>query len=380
MVIDTKLNKNKFEEGRRYQRKVMVFRRLKFNIANNIHENQKDIAKMYEVSQSTVSKIYRAIINNPDLTEEDLKEEKRGPEISLFNKIPKYALNGLREATTNFTPQEFELRYSSWGAKAIRSFLKTIYKIDVKISYIYYFLKRNGFSSKSAKRINPKRDDAEVDKFQNETYPDECKKANESGEIILFGDECHTKQDENNFGFSPKGERSSMSHSTSVSHSPISLLIFISICGFIRIFPINYHYCAELFIEALKWLKKENPGKKFLIFLDNHSMHQSKKLKSWLNNRRYGKGFIRIAYLPKYCPDMNPVEFFNNIFKNYLRQSGITDMNTLMDITMKFCDRYNCNKEQEQEIVRSVFDAKECNYTKKIYLDILERYKEQKAS
>ena len=75
---------------------------------------------------------------------------------------------------------------------------------------------------------------------------------------------------------------------------------------------------------------------------------------------------------------MNPVEFFNNIFKNYLRQCGITDMKTLMDITMKFCDRYNC-KEQEQEIVKSVFDAKECNYAKKIYLDMLERYREQKA-
>ena len=70
-----------------------------------------------------------------------------------------------------------------------------------------------------------------------------------------------------------------MSHSTSISHSPISLLIFISICGFIRIFTINYYYCTELFIEALKWLKKENPGKNFLIFLDNHSMNQSKKIK-----------------------------------------------------------------------------------------------------
>ena len=80
----------------------------------------------------------------------------------------------MREATTNFTPQDFELPYSSWTAKSICSFLKTIYKIDVKISYIYYFLERNGFSSKSARRINPKRDDAEVDKFQNETYPDEC--------------------------------------------------------------------------------------------------------------------------------------------------------------------------------------------------------------
>ena len=380
MNSDAKQKQIQFEKGRRSQRKILVFRRLKYNIDHNIHERQKDIADMYGVSQPTVSKIYRSIINNPDLSEDDLKEGKRGPESSLFNKIPEAALDKLREDTTRFTPQNFELPYSAWTAKAINAYLKKFYDIDVKVSYVYYFLSRNGFSSKSARRINPKKDDTEVEKFIDETYPNECEKAQNSDEIILFGDECHSKQDENNFGYSPIGERTSMSHSTSVSHSPISLLIFIGLSGFIRIFPSICYYCTELFIEALKWLKKENPGKKFVIFLDNHSMHQSKKLNAWLNHYRGGRGIIRIVYFPKYCPDMNPVEFFNNIFKNYIRQSGITDMCQLLEITKKFCDRYNCNEEQEQEIVKSVFKAKECNYTLRIYLDIKEKHKIQKAS
>lgn len=62
---------------------------------------------------------------------------------------------------------------------------------------------------------------------------------------------------------------------------------------------------GDCFIEQLNIIKnKKRRYKTIAIYVDNASWHKTKKLDRWLKiNKR-----IKIEYLPKYAPDINPME------------------------------------------------------------------------
>jgi len=62
---------------------------------------------------------------------------------------------------------------------------------------------------------------------------------------------------------------------------------------------------SDCFIEQLKFIKnKFRIYKKITVYVDNAKWHKSEKVKDWLcENKR-----LRILYLPKYAPDVNPME------------------------------------------------------------------------
>lgn len=62
---------------------------------------------------------------------------------------------------------------------------------------------------------------------------------------------------------------------------------------------------SDNFIEQLKMVKNRNRRyKRITVYVDNARWHKSKKVKEWLKfNKR-----IRLRFLPKYAPELNPME------------------------------------------------------------------------
>jgi len=68
---------------------------------------------------------------------------------------------------------------------------------------------------------------------------------------------------------------------------------------------------AEDFISFLRKIRKENPGKRIVIVLDNFRTHHAKKVKEEAEKLN-----ILLVYLPPYSPDLNPIE---NVWKSVKR-------------------------------------------------------------
>lgn len=62
---------------------------------------------------------------------------------------------------------------------------------------------------------------------------------------------------------------------------------------------------SECFIEELEKIKKNNRRYKTItIYVDNARWHKTKSLEIWLKNNQR----VKIKYLPKYAPEINPME------------------------------------------------------------------------
>ena len=72
---------------------------------------------------------------------------------------------------------------------------------------------------------------------------------------------------------------------------------------------------ADTFIEFLKEMRQIY--KKFVMFLDNLSAHKAVKVSEYVKS---AGGDIVLMYLPKYTPQLNPMEIQWNAFKNMLAQ------------------------------------------------------------
>ena len=72
---------------------------------------------------------------------------------------------------------------------------------------------------------------------------------------------------------------------------------------------------AETFIEFLKELRQAH--KKFIVFLENLSAHKAVKVARYIEST---DGDVILAYLPKYTPQLNPMEIQWMVLKNMTAQ------------------------------------------------------------
>ena len=72
---------------------------------------------------------------------------------------------------------------------------------------------------------------------------------------------------------------------------------------------------ADTFIEFLKEMRQI--CKKFVMFLDNLSAHKAAKVSKYIEST---DGDVILVYLPKYTPQLNPMEIQWRVLKNMLAQ------------------------------------------------------------
>ena len=65
------------------------------------------------------------------------------------------------------------------------------------------------------------------------------------------------------------------------------------------------------FIQFLHQLHQAKPTQKLMIILDNGPIHQSKKVRSFVEKNDW----VELFFLPPYSPEYNPVERFWNWLK-----------------------------------------------------------------
>jgi transposase len=87
----------------------------------------------------------------------------------------------------------------------------------------------------------------------------------------------------------------------------LSMISTVTNRGKARWIIIDENFGADRLIEFLEALIKDADRKIFHV-LDNLRPHHSKLFKAWLETR---KDRIKIFYLPRYSPELNPDEWLN---------------------------------------------------------------------
>ena len=344
----------------RWVKKCVILEYLKDNPNSTITE----ISKKFEIHYNTAKSLFNRFKENPLLNYDDLKEGSRGPKRNLFNVISESILNELSFALVEKVPGDYQLQFSTWTGECIRIFLQKVYKLNVKLSYLYYFLNRNDIYSKFAQRRNPKQDPRKMKEFIDEIYPDLIRLASNYNAKIAFCDETHVLQGYDKKGYAPRGKRTHVTHNQSCRHTKYSLFTVMCPDGFFRSFKIEGTFTSEEFIRCLEILHKENTNTKFIMILDNSHVHNSEEVETWLNKLyKENNVFVRLYFLPKYCPEMNPVEYFNQEFKAHLKGLKLNNEKDVIKATENYLKKYEKSTEEMKNHVRNFFMGEGCSYS-----------------
>ena len=231
-------------------------------------------------------------------------------------------------------------------------------------------------TSKFATRKNPKENDDEISHFLNILFPKLCQNVIKNGINLYFVDETHVSISHHKKGYSKVNRPTVCSYDDSLAHSNYSLISFIGLDGSIRIFTVSGNVDSTKLTECLEQFKKENTDKEIYLIMDNFSVHKSYETMGWfLSNKKQ----FNFGYLPRYCPKMNVVEFFNNIFKQELNKTSAMTVEEMVEKSMCISDRYNSNSEKVKEVIKSLFLKEECSYIKRIYDQEKIKFEQNKA-
>ena len=336
-------------------------------------DNLEQISKKVGVNVKTVYRVRDLYAKNHFLQYVDLLEEKHGPAKKPFNKIPEKVYDELCSLIDDERkPREFGINMAGWSGLAVYQYLKKKHKdLDISLKYLYYFLERMGWMQKVAARLNPRRDEDEVKNFIEVEFKTLCREAKANKEMIIFADETHVQQ---GYGFRvyvrKKGQKAVAHYHQDNKHTDRTLLTFISPTGFIRIYCIQGTVDKYVFLDHLKKLKESSPGLKFLLILDNASVHKNDEVEKWLRRKNGGMGRIRVAWLPPNAPEINCVEYLNNDFKTYLKSSRAEGAESVVKKAHSYVGEMR-EKTLENKIKISNFSQAEgCKYIYKTMVDV----------
>lgn len=334
--------------------------------------NNSEIAKNLNVNRRSVASIRTLFNEDKYLQFSDLKPNKPGPKKDPHKRISEKVHGELVNDLTK-TPLSFGIKSSTWTGSAIKEYLEKIHKINVPLYYVYSFCRNNNITSKFARRVNPKQDIDLKEDFIKNRYRNICKYALSNGYEIIFGDETSAVRKHHKKGYSLKGRRTPIDYNEEVQHTNAGLFTLMSPSGLFKSFSYLGSFNSKRFIEFLIEFHEMFPDKKFIVILDNARWHKSKDVLAWLSElEEKGCLYLKFEWLPPYCPEINPVEYFNNDFKHYLNAHPTRNkIEVILDVDNYFFD-LNDDINEKDRIIKSFFLGESCSYSMMVYQEVLE--------
>lgn len=342
----------------------------------------KKLAQDNNLNRNTLGELYTAIRNllklGQKIDEHTFDEAKRGRKTDTNPKITMSMLNQL-EIDLEDIPEKCGLNYASWTGEAIQVYFQTFYNLHLSMKYLYKFLHNHNIISKFACRKNPKADPEEVAAFKKNIYS-KFKEAIVNHETIVFLDETQVQQGAHARGFAKKGKKAVYAYHTENLHTDYTILTVIGF-DFVMIFKHKGAMHACDYAQYLLELHIKYPEKHFVVFRDNARIHTAKELGEIFIKNELNK-FMRFEPLPKYSPDLNPVELFNNEFKSFLKINTCENKKEVSQEADSFIENYQ-DRDKNSKIygrrkARQYMKGQECRFIYTEYLRAMKDFRIQK--
>jgi transposase len=207
-------------------------------------------------------------------------------------------------------PDQLKLPFALWTREAVALLIERKTTKRLSIQVVGDYLASWGMSPQRPMRRATERNDADVQRWMRESYPEIAERAKTEGAEIHWGDETGVSN-QANYGrsYAPVAETPVIPRpATRFTQSMISS---VTNRGRMEFMIYDGALNVVIFLMFLTQLIKYRKRKIFLI-VDNLRVHKAKAVAAWAAKH---KDRIELFYLPPYAPDCNPDEFLNNDLK-----------------------------------------------------------------
>jgi transposase len=310
---------------------------------------QREAARMFEVSENSVSTWVRAFRNSGPAA---LKTKRIGrPKGTALTK--EQALS-IRKSILGRYPDQLRLPGMLWTREAVSELVERRFGIRLSRWTIGRYLHSWGLTAQKPAKRALEQNAAQVRYWLRTKYPAIVRQAKAEGAQIWWEDETGLRSDhQKGTTWGEKGQTPVVRQSG--KRFSCNMISAITNQGKLAFMVFAHRFNADVFVRFLERLVKHQAQKVFLI-LDRYSVHRSWKVKTWVGAN---KEHIRLFFLPAYSPELNPDEMLNQDLKsNALRTRRPSSQAELMGKVRSFLR----SKQKQPAKVKRYFEAKHVRY------------------
>lgn len=295
-------------DARQLSDEVLEALRVRALHGRELGHSEESLADLLGVTRETVSRWWSAFRQGGlDAIPHDRTGRPTGSGRTLSNEQASQIQVVLNEQM----PQERGIASPLWTRRAVRDLIQQMFGIEMPVRTVGEYLKRWGYTPKKPQRHARYQDPEEVQEWLEKIYPAiEEFAAKEDAEILWCDETGVDSNDHVGTGYALVGEPSTIE----VSSSPcrMNLISAISNEGDVRFMTYAQTMTSALFVTFLAKLIAGASRKLYLI-VDRHATHEGGIVEAWLQNH---DSQIKMFYLPRRAPELNPVESLNNDMKS----------------------------------------------------------------
>ena len=180
MENELKTNAKHLSPDEQYQIRKNIIRLLKTG------KTGKEIAKLLDVSEGHVSGVKKSY-NAGGIAA--VKSKARGRKTGKKRTLTPEQEKDIQKIIVDKTPEQLRFKECMWTRNNIRSLIMQMYKIDMPLSTLGYYLERWGFSVQRPTKRAYKQDEEQVKNWVESEFPGITERAKEEDAEIFFGDE-----------------------------------------------------------------------------------------------------------------------------------------------------------------------------------------------
>lgn len=215
-------------------------------------------------------------------------------------------------------PRDLGIAAPLWTRRAVAELIQKTCHVDLPVRTAGLYLRRWGFSPKRPRRKARQQDPAEVQEWLEKTYPAVAARAEREGADVWWGDETGMDADESrDRGYARRGQ--TPEKEVSGDRRRVNVVAAITARGQLEFETSLKTMTAERFICFLAALEAAAPRKVVLI-VDRLRAHLTPEVLDWMADHQ--ERIILVA-LPRYAPELNPVEYMNNNLKEVVNAIGL---------------------------------------------------------
>lgn len=236
----------------------------------------------------------------------------------------------IRRTLRTRTPPDCGLGWATWSRAAVAELIERRYDVSLTVQAVGVYLRRWGFTPQKPAHQAREQDDDEVEGFIHNTLVTVLKRAKREGAELHFSDEVGVRVgDQIGASYAPEGQTPVLS--VPKTHLAQNVISSVTPEGQLRYWLFPGTLNSQKFITFLKHLIDHSTHKIYL-FADHHPAHEATCVQQWLDKRHER---IELVWLPRYAPECNPDEFFNNDLKQQLQRISLPTTQSQLTATIR---------------------------------------------
>jgi transposase len=217
----------------------------------------------------------------------------------------------IQAAMQGHCPEDYGIDSALWSRGAVQSLIEQVCGVKLPVRTVGDYLRRWGYTPKKPVKRAYEQEPKAVRVWLEQEYPQIVQRAEQQGATIEWGDEAGVSSNESGGrGYAPIGEKAEV-HPSERNRQRINYIASLSNQGSVRFMLYLCKFSTSILIKFLGRLIRGRSKKLFFIS-DHHPVHEKPKVKRWLEKHAQQ---IEMFFLPTYSPELNPVEYLNNVVK-----------------------------------------------------------------